>query len=260
MQLPQTRDLAQSPSSFRWLGASPIQHRHQTNFVSLPLIPNLSLFTTHPLLPTTLTMEQLHKAMQNVAPLGQRLSKGFNSLGQQVGNLGQVARERFGNVDEQDITELPQEYKDLEARVDALKMAHQTLGRVAKAFETEGYDYPVSWWGGRGGGVLHRWYGELTVLSTSLCKDSNPGISQPPVYASVPLGHLVGLFRRQGNQSSSHPTHLCPRTRPPDPLPRSLSSSRHRSHPAWCLSHQYRRSLPRFPWIKGRTRRKCSTY
>jgi hypothetical protein len=61
-------------------------------------------------------MDQWNKALQGVAPLGQRLSKGFGTVSQQVGNLGQVARERFGNVDEQDITELPQEYKELEAR------------------------------------------------------------------------------------------------------------------------------------------------
>lgn len=35
-----------------------------------------------------------------------------------------MTRERFGTVAAEDITELPSEYKDLEARVDALKAAH----------------------------------------------------------------------------------------------------------------------------------------
>lgn len=41
----------------------------------------------------------------------------------------QQAKERFGAVDAQDITELPQEYKDLEHRVDALRNAHSSLIR-----------------------------------------------------------------------------------------------------------------------------------
>lgn len=35
-----------------------------------------------------------------------------------------VLRERFGTIAAEDITELPSEYKELEARVDALKAAH----------------------------------------------------------------------------------------------------------------------------------------
>ena len=48
------------------------------------------------------------------------------------------ARERFGAVDQEDITELPQEYKDLERRVDALKAAHTGLMKVAKVYEKAG--------------------------------------------------------------------------------------------------------------------------
>ncbi|KAF7289396.1 Cytoplasmic protein [Mycena chlorophos] len=38
--------------------------------------------------------------------------------------------------------ELPQEYKDLETRVDALRQAHLTLLKITKVFESEAYDYP----------------------------------------------------------------------------------------------------------------------
>lgn len=58
----------------------------------------------------------------NVGPIGQRLTRQF-------GNLNQQARERFGQVDADDITELPDEYKQLEDRVDALKNAHVNLGK-----------------------------------------------------------------------------------------------------------------------------------
>lgn len=69
----------------------------------------------------------------SVAPLGQRLSQRFGTLNQQ-------AREHFGSAD--DITELPEEYRQLERRVDALKAAHGAMVRTVKTFEHEGYDYP----------------------------------------------------------------------------------------------------------------------
>jgi hypothetical protein len=58
----------------------------------------------------------------NVGPLGQKITRQF-------GNLNQQAKERFGAVDADDITELPDEYKKLEDRVDALKAAHLNLGK-----------------------------------------------------------------------------------------------------------------------------------
>ncbi|GJJ15514.1 hypothetical protein Clacol_009792 [Clathrus columnatus] len=58
------------------------------------------------------------------------LAKGFNSS-------VQATRERLGQVAPDEITELPQEYKDLEARVDSLRAAHASLLKVAKVYETE---------------------------------------------------------------------------------------------------------------------------
>ncbi|PWY98289.1 hypothetical protein BCV70DRAFT_202066 [Testicularia cyperi] len=81
-------------------------------------------------------MDQWKSFTTNVGPQFQKIGKTF-------GNLNQQARERFGAVDQDDITELPQEYKDLERRVDALKYAHTGLIKVAKVYETESYDYPT---------------------------------------------------------------------------------------------------------------------
>lgn len=64
------------------------------------------------------------------------LAKGFNSS-------VQATRERFGQVAADEITELPQEYKNLEARVDALKIAHASVLKVARVYESESYDYPT---------------------------------------------------------------------------------------------------------------------
>jgi len=70
------------------------------------------------------------------AGAGSKLSKGFNSS-------VQATRERFGQVTADEITELPQEYKDLESRVDALRAAHLSLLKITKVYESETYDYPV---------------------------------------------------------------------------------------------------------------------
>ncbi len=106
----------------------------------------------------------------NLAQAGSKFTKGFNSS-------VQATRERFGQIAPEDITELPQgntptlrslnytqtnqfpEYKDLEARVDALRNAHlsvlkyvvhtalvQSLNvkhRIARVYEHETYDYPT---------------------------------------------------------------------------------------------------------------------
>ncbi|POW03527.1 hypothetical protein PSTT_11009 [Puccinia striiformis] len=84
--------------------------------------------------------------------LGQNVQQGVAGLNitQQTGKLtksfaefSQTARERLGTLDQDDVTELPEEYKDLERRVDALRNTHASLLRVAKVYESEPYDYPT---------------------------------------------------------------------------------------------------------------------
>ncbi|KZO97235.1 hypothetical protein CALVIDRAFT_545194 [Calocera viscosa TUFC12733] len=65
-----------------------------------------------------------------------KIAKGFN-------NSVQATRERLGQISPDDITELPQEYKELEARVDALRITHLTLLKITQAYSTETYDYPT---------------------------------------------------------------------------------------------------------------------
>ncbi|KAI9439414.1 BAR domain-containing family protein [Lactarius psammicola] len=71
----------------------------------------------------------------NIGQSANRFAKGFNSQ-------MQATRERLGQVAPDEITELPQEYKDLEEQVEALKTAHLAVLKVTKAYETETYDYP----------------------------------------------------------------------------------------------------------------------
>ncbi|KAG9046692.1 hypothetical protein FS837_003845 [Tulasnella sp. UAMH 9824] len=71
----------------------------------------------------------------NIGSNAGKLAKGFSSS-------VQATRERLGQVPVEDITELPQEYKDLEARVDALKAAQDQMLRIISVYGTA-YDYPT---------------------------------------------------------------------------------------------------------------------
>ncbi|KAG9066542.1 hypothetical protein KI688_012450 [Linnemannia hyalina] len=62
-------------------------------------------------------------------------------LGKQFGQVKQFAQEKMGTAE--DITELPQEYKDLEKRVDALRNMHNGLLRVTRTYQNSSYDYPA---------------------------------------------------------------------------------------------------------------------
>ncbi|TFY73569.1 hypothetical protein EWM64_g10442, partial [Hericium alpestre] len=75
-------------------------------------------------------------ATLNLGQSANKFAKGFNSS-------VQATRERLGQVAPDEITELPQEYKDLEARVDALRQTHLALLKITKVYETEAYDYPT---------------------------------------------------------------------------------------------------------------------
>ncbi|KAI0687818.1 BAR domain-containing family protein [Cytidiella melzeri] len=73
----------------------------------------------------------------NIGQSANKFAKGFSST-------VQATKEKLGQVSGDDITELPQEYKDLEARVDALRDAHLTLLKITKVYGTETYDYPTA--------------------------------------------------------------------------------------------------------------------
>ncbi|KAI5121530.1 hypothetical protein M0805_002590 [Coniferiporia weirii] len=72
----------------------------------------------------------------NIGQSASKFAKGFN-------NSVQATRERLGQIAPEEITELPQEYKDLEARVDALRSTHLALLKITKVYESESYDYPT---------------------------------------------------------------------------------------------------------------------
>jgi len=86
-------------------------------------------------------MESWSKIQSSIASLN--LGEKAGNLTKGLGSSVQATKERLGQVNPEDITELPQEYKDLEARVDSLRQAHVQVLKVMKVFESESYDYPL---------------------------------------------------------------------------------------------------------------------
>jgi len=60
-----------------------------------------------------------------------------------MATTAQVFKETVGGVGPDELTELPPEYKELEARVDALRAAHIGFFKTVKVFRNETYDYPT---------------------------------------------------------------------------------------------------------------------
>lgn len=86
----------------------------------LGYIPSILHTHTHstsaaPIFVQPITPPAMDNFQKSVSTFGQSFSTNFNKFGQSVGNLGQQARERFGQVHTDDITELPEEYRSLEA-------------------------------------------------------------------------------------------------------------------------------------------------
>ncbi|KAF8337355.1 BAR domain-containing family protein [Cantharellus anzutake] len=74
---------------------------------------------------------------------GLQLGNSANKFAKGLQSSVQATRERLGAVNPEDITELPSEYRELEARVDALKAAHLAFLKIAKVYADSSYDYPT---------------------------------------------------------------------------------------------------------------------
>ncbi|KAL2872314.1 BAR domain-containing protein [Aspergillus lucknowensis] len=75
--------------------------------------------------------------MDKVQAFGKNFSANFTPF---AARTQQLIREQLGQVE--DKTQLPNEYIELEKRVDALKLVHQKLLQVTSQYSNEAYDYP----------------------------------------------------------------------------------------------------------------------
>ncbi|KAF7416198.1 hypothetical protein PC9H_002462 [Pleurotus ostreatus] len=123
----------------------------------------------------------------NISQSANKFAKGFNSS-------VQATRERLGQVAPDEITELPQEYKDLEARVDALRNAHLSLLKITKVYESETYDYPTQIQESISELSTSIGYG-ITNFAAANLKGTNlpaPAPAAPPAHQHKTLPHALG--------------------------------------------------------------------
>ncbi|GMM27683.1 Gvp36 protein [Martiniozyma asiatica (nom. inval.)] len=84
---------------------------------------------------------------ETAAHLTTSMQENLNQLSGEVNNLKPIfqrttrsLQEKFGSID--DISELPQDYKDLEKQVDNLKLFYQNVLNITSQYEIESYDFP----------------------------------------------------------------------------------------------------------------------
>ncbi|KAG5298062.1 BAR domain-containing protein [Histoplasma ohiense] len=75
--------------------------------------------------------------MDKVQAFGKNISASFTPF---AARTQQYVKEQLGQADEK--TQLPDDYIELEKRVDALKLVHQKLLQVTSQYSNEPYDYP----------------------------------------------------------------------------------------------------------------------
>ncbi|BGP36876.1 BAR domain-containing protein [Rhodotorula kratochvilovae] len=129
----------------------------------------------------------------NLNDAGKTFTKGF-------ANFSQTVKERTGRIDDDDVTELPQEYLDLERRVDGLRAAHQKLLAVARVYETGTYDYPVNLTesaGEIGGSIAHN----LSSWAAAATKGTHlpqPAVLDKPSSYEKTLPHALSRAAASG--------------------------------------------------------------
>jgi len=93
------------------------------------------------------TLQQNLNNLPSAEKVTSSLQTNFNNFGREVSNLKPILQRTRRSLQEKlgstsDISELPQEYKDLEKQADALKNFYKKLLQVTRQYEIESYDYP----------------------------------------------------------------------------------------------------------------------
>lgn len=136
---------------------------------------------------------KLSSGLQNVD-----ISKTGTQLTKSWGTFTQSARERLGTSE--DITELPEDYKALEKRTDALRSAHASLLRVVRVYETSTYDYPMNL--GETASELGQGIGyNLSFWAAQATKGTNlpqPAVANKPTEVAKTLPHALSRAAASG--------------------------------------------------------------
>ncbi|KAH3672524.1 hypothetical protein WICMUC_004209 [Wickerhamomyces mucosus] len=85
------------------------------------------------------SLQEAQKLSQDFTPYAQKISQEFTPYAQRT---ARSLQEKFGQID--DISELPQEYVELENKVETLKAVYGSLLSVTSTYDHEGYDNPLN--------------------------------------------------------------------------------------------------------------------
>ncbi|KAI9277810.1 hypothetical protein BY458DRAFT_471724 [Sporodiniella umbellata] len=115
--------MSQPGGNIKVVDAEPVQQNNASN--NNTLNPNAILNNT---------LDGFAQLGSRINPFAQRLNKG-------LGQVRQYAQEKLGTAES--VTELPQEYKALEKRLDALRDVQSNMLKVTRTYSNPSYDYPV---------------------------------------------------------------------------------------------------------------------
>jgi len=138
---------------------------------------------------------------------GLQIGENANKFAKGFGSTVQATKERFGTIAAEDITELPSEYKDLEARVDALKAAHIAFLKITKVYADSSYDYPTQLQESLGemtSSISHN----LTSFAASNLKGTAlpaPNVTAAPAVQAKTLPHALGRAAASASNSLNTP-------------------------------------------------------
>ncbi|KAI9015540.1 hypothetical protein DFJ74DRAFT_609501 [Hyaloraphidium curvatum] len=128
-----------------------------------------------------------------LGPLGAKLSKS-------VSTGRQLLSERMGSAE---VTELPQEYKELEERVDKIRIFHESMVKITRAYTKHiDYDIPL---GDTIGDLTTQLGSSLGSLATSAASKIQGGAAPPPKPPSkeepLTLSHAIARATGQAAQA-----------------------------------------------------------
>ncbi|KAJ5912023.1 uncharacterized protein N7473_001326 [Penicillium subrubescens] len=143
--------------------------------------------------------------MDRVQAFGKTFSASFTPFAQRT---QQMIKEQLGQVE--DKTQLPDEYIELEKRVDALKLVHQKLLQVTSQYSNEAYDYPPNI--RESFNDLGRTINEkVTLLSqASSPAEAQAALTAPPAAKPQPktFNHAIARASLAGSQTLAQSSHV----------------------------------------------------
>ncbi|KAH8424641.1 BAR domain-containing protein [Aspergillus melleus] len=136
--------------------------------------------------------------MDKFQAFGKNLSANFSPF---AARTQQMIKEQLGQAE--DRTQLPDEYIELEKRVDALKLVHQKLLQVTSQYSNEAYDYPPNI--RESFNDLGRTISEKVQLLSQAASpaEAQAALSAPPVDKPQPktFNHAIARASLSGSQT-----------------------------------------------------------